>query len=142
VREGGAYFVDPGLVRIGAPLPETQLDMSTGLIVLPEAIERKAPPSEVEGTGDEAATISPDIGGTGVIPPPPKPSQTQTTVHLRMRVNRQQIYATTNALANLAQAAGSIRLTVEAHKPEGFEPGWLQNAVLEPLDESDVEVEG
>jgi len=46
-----------------------------------------------------------------------------------------------NALANLAQAAGSIHLTVEAHKPEGFEPGWLQNAVLDPLDELDVEVE-
>jgi adenine-specific DNA methylase len=40
-----------------------------------------------------------------------------------------------------ARAAGSIHLTVEAHKPEGFDPGWLQNAVLEPLDESDVEVE-
>jgi hypothetical protein len=42
----------------------------------------------------------------------------------------------------LAQAAGTIHLTVEAHKPQGFDPGWLQNAVLEPLDESDVEVEG
>ena len=56
-------------------------------------------------------------------------------------MNRQQVYATTRALANLAQAAGRIHLAVEARSPEGFEPGWLQNAVLEPLDESELELE-
>jgi len=144
VREGSEYFVSPDLVRIGARPPETQLDMSTGLIVLPEAIERRAPPPEAPGAGDDVSIVPPDTGGTGVTPPSlkPKPPALQTAVRLRMRVNRQQIYATTNALANLAQAAGSIQVTVEAYRPEGFEPGWLQNAVLEPLDESDVELEG
>ena len=97
--------------------------MSTGLIVLPEAIERKLPPPEVEGPGEDRLTVPPEVGGTGVTPPPPEPPALQTAVHLRMRVNRQQIYATTNALANLAQAAGSIQVTVEAYRPEGFEPG-------------------
>jgi hypothetical protein len=141
VREGSEYFVSPELVRIGARPAETQLDMSTGLIVLPEAIKRESPPPETPGAGDDVSIVPPDTGGTGVTPPPPKLPALQTAVHLRMRVNRQQIYPTTNALANLAQAAGSIQLTVEAYRPEGFEPGWLQNAVLEPLDESDVELE-
>ena len=33
-------------------------------------------------------------------------------------------------------------MTVEANKMDGFDPTWLRNAVLEPLDEADVEVEG
>jgi hypothetical protein len=32
-------------------------------------------------------------------------------------------------------------MTVEAHKLDGFDPNWLRNAVLEPLDEADVEIE-
>ena len=56
-------------------------------------------------------------------------------------MNRQQLYASFNAIGNLAEAAGSIRMTVEAQKLDGFDFTWLRNAVLEPLDEADVEVE-
>lgn len=56
-------------------------------------------------------------------------------------MTRQQLYASFNALANLADAAGSILMKVVAQKLDGFDPGWLRNAVLEPLDEADVKVE-
>jgi hypothetical protein len=58
-----------------------------------------------------------------------------------MWMNRQQLYASFNAIANLAEKAGRIKVTVEAEKPDGFDPGWLRNAVFEPLEEADVEVE-
>jgi len=45
------------------------------------------------------------------------------------------------AIGNLADAAGSIRMIVEAQKLDGFDPAWLRNAVLEPLDEADVEID-
>jgi len=32
-------------------------------------------------------------------------------------------------------------VTVEAAKADGFDPAWLRNAVLEPLEEADVRVE-
>jgi len=118
LREGGEYFVSPKQVRIGVHLPEAQIDMSTGLIIMPEAIEPKSPPPEVAGQVDsgsaqpDTSTISPKVTGTGTVPPDTTtgsgPLQLQNTVQLRMRVNRQQIYTTTNALANLAQQAGSI----------------------------------
>jgi len=144
LREGGEYFVSPKQVRIGARPPETQIDMSTGLIVLPEAIEPESL-TEVTEHGDSGAAqtaISTGSGDTGTIlldtTTDQTVSQLQTKIHLSMQVNRQQIYATTNALANLAQQAGSIRITVDAHKLDGFDQNWLQNAVLEPLDEADV----
>jgi len=147
LREGGTYFVSLKQVCIGVRPPETQIDMSTDLIVLPEAIEPESP-TEVTEQGDSGAAqaaISTGIADTGTTLLDTTTGQTislpQTRVRLSMQVNRQQIYATTNALANLAQQAGSIRVTVEAHKPEGFDPNWLQNAVLEPLDEADVELD-
>ena len=41
-----------------------------------------------------------------------------------------------------AAAGGLPGGGVEADKLDGFDPVWLRNAVLEPLDEADVEVEG
>jgi hypothetical protein len=58
-----------------------------------------------------------------------------------MRMTRQQLYASFTAISNLADKAGTIRVTVEAERLEGFESQWLRNAVLEPLDEADVTVE-
>jgi len=58
-----------------------------------------------------------------------------------MQMTRQQLYASWNAIGNLAQEAGRIRVIVEAHKPAGFNAQWLQNAVYEPLDEADVDCE-
>lgn len=56
-------------------------------------------------------------------------------------MTRQQLYASFNAFANLADAAGSIRMRIEARKLDGFDPSWLRNAGLEPLDEADVKEE-
>jgi sugar phosphate isomerase/epimerase len=38
-------------------------------------------------------------------------------------VTRQQLYASVRALANLADRAGSAKLSVEATHPEGLDPG-------------------
>jgi hypothetical protein len=46
----------------------------------------------------------------------------QTTVRMTMRMTRQQSYASVNAIANPADKAGSIKLSVEAIHPEGFDP--------------------
>jgi hypothetical protein len=39
LREQSEVYITANLVRIGTPLPETQIDTSAGIIVLPEAIE-------------------------------------------------------------------------------------------------------
>jgi hypothetical protein len=144
LREQSGVHVTPNLVRIGSPLPETQVDVSLGAIVLPEAVEPESTPAQ----GDAGLTQPDTSTGTDATWPDVTPGtgptlpRLETTVRLNMRVTRQQVYATANALANLAQQAGSIQVAVEAHSPEGFDPNWLQNAVLEPLDEADVELDG
>ena len=43
-----------------------------------------------------------------------------------------------NAIANLADLAGKVNVTVRADSAEGFDKNKLQNGVLEPLRESDL----
>jgi hypothetical protein len=58
-----------------------------------------------------------------------------------MRMTRQQLYAGFNAIGNLAEKAGQIRVTIEAEKQDGFDPSWYRNAVKEPLEEADISIE-
>jgi len=147
LREQGGYLVSCQVARINVELPEAAVDLSSAFIVLPQAVEpeRKEEPPKVVGAQPAPPGAAPTPPEPTVVPGLTVPGQPvpapQTTVRLSMRMNRQQLYASFNAIGNLAEAAGSIRMTVEAHKLDGFDAHWLRNAVLEPLDEADVEVE-
>lgn len=139
------YLVKSGQVRINVDLREDEIDTSIAAIVLPEAIEPEALPKP---TPPDTTRPEPTPPGPGPTPPirPTLPSlgttdAPQTTVCLNMRMSRQQLYASFNAIGNLADKAGTIRVTVEAESLSGFDANWLRNAVLEPLDEADVDVE-
>jgi hypothetical protein len=151
LKEGSGYLVDARLARIGQTVREDEIDMSAAFIVLPQAVQTETPPPPSPGppsAGPSAQPVPTSLSGPplGTTPPPgltpPTPGVSPTSVRLAMRMTRQQLYASFQAIGNLAETAGSIRVTVEADKPSGFDPAWLRNAVLEPLDEADVEVEG
>jgi hypothetical protein len=147
LKEDREYVVSSQLARIGVELPEDQIDLSMAVIVLPQAIESGEPspeptmpaPTSFEPTPPGLTPAGSTPAGPGVSPP--EAGVTPVNVRLRMRMTRQQLYASFQAIGNLAEAAGSIRVTVEADKLDGFDPVWLRNAVLEPLDEADVEFE-
>ena len=44
---------------------------------------------------------------------------------------------------NLADKSdeSKVNLTVEASSSEGYDPAWLRNAVEEPLDEADINIQ-
>lgn len=142
LKEAGGYLVNPQVARIGTGLSENEVDLGGGFVVLPQAVGAESPPQRPIDTGplppeQQAAGPGPQPGSTTLLPTPP-PAARQTTVRLAMRMTRQQLYASVNAIANLAEKAGTIRVSVEASHPEGFDPAWLRNAVEEPLDEADV----
>ena len=147
-EEESPYLVTSRQARIEVDLREDEIDLSSAAIVLPEAIEPEAPPEPpVAAPGPaEPTPATPPPGTPGFTPldpahPPQPQDQPQTAVRLSMRMTRQQLYASFNAISNLADQAGTIRMVVEAEKLDGFDPNWLRNAVLEPLDEADVDVE-
>jgi hypothetical protein len=64
-------------------------------------------------------------------------------VRLRFHATRDQVFRAFQALANLADRSddGCVAIQVDATSAEGFEPTWLRNAVEEPLNEADIELE-
>ena len=62
----------------------------------------------------------------------------QTQVELTFSADRNQLFTAWNAIANLADIAGKVTVTVKAEKADGLDNGKLQNGVIEPLKEADL----
>jgi hypothetical protein len=145
-EESSPYLVTARQARLEVDLPEDEIDVSSAAIVLPQAIAPEIPVEPTPVSPTPSGPTPPGSRPAGPTPPLTGPTPTPsgipaTTVRLKMRMTRQQLYASFNAIGNLADKAGAIRVTVEAEKLDGFDPNWLRNAVLEPLDEADVDVE-
>jgi hypothetical protein len=57
---------------------------------------------------------------------------------LAFTADRNQLFSAWNALANLADLAGKVRVAVRAESEAGFDRTRLQNGVIEPLREADL----
>jgi hypothetical protein len=57
---------------------------------------------------------------------------------LEFTANRDQLFTAWNAIANLADMAGTFKVNVAAQSETGFDKNKLQNGVLEPLREADL----
>ncbi len=143
VREGSGYFVGRGQAVIAKELREDEIDLSAGFIVLPTGIEAETSALPTETPQPQAE--SPQPPEAGVIYEIKRGEAGAELAHTRVRfkvtLNRQQVYSSFNAFANLADKAGTIELIVDAQSLQGFDPVWLRNAVIEPLEEADVKVE-
>lgn len=62
----------------------------------------------------------------------------QRTVELTFQGDRNRLYAAWNAVANLADMAGKVSVSVRAESEKGFDKNRLENGVLEPLKEADL----
>lgn len=70
--------------------------------------------------------------------PPSGTSGLQTEVELTFNANRNQLFTAWNAVANLADLAGKVKVTVKAEKADGLDKSKVQNGVIEPLREADL----
>lgn len=139
LEEAGKYSVKEKDVIFGRAVSADEIDLDAGFILFPECIIKEAPP----GAGPTPPGPTPP-GPTPPVPTPPGPRPPEpgkiTTVRMDMKVNRQTLYKTFNALGNLADMAGDIKVAVEAQSEGGFDRSRLRNAVKEPLEESGIEI--
>jgi hypothetical protein len=59
-------------------------------------------------------------------------------VDVSFAADRNQLFTAWNAIANLADMAGQVNVTIHAESPAGFDKSRLNNGVLEPLREADL----
>jgi len=57
---------------------------------------------------------------------------------LAFTADRNQLFTAWNALANLADLAGKVSVSIRAESEKGFDRTKLQNGVIEPLKEADL----
>jgi len=146
---GGKFQVNPDKVVIGRPLAEDEVDFDSGFLMVPSAVPERAaaPPVETPTGGQEVPPSGPGFpppssGPTGATAPEGVTRQRQS-VRLMFKATRDQIFKAFPAIANLADKSddGRVTVRVEGTSREGYDPLWLRNAVEEPLDEADVDVE-
>jgi hypothetical protein len=129
----GRYEVALDRVVFQRPLAEDEVDLETGFLMMPSAWPVAEPP--------KGLTVPPEVPTPTELPPsPPGAPQAKTDVRLSFEASRDQVFKAFPAIANLADksATGKVKLDVEAHSEEGFDPVWLRNAVTEPLSEADL----
>jgi len=146
----GKYQVPVNRIRFNNPsnpISEDEVDLESGFLMMPPAVPVAAPPPTTVGGesptagGTGGATVSPGSGGSsgpGITPPPLGPPAAEKTVEFSFSADRNQLFTAWNAIANLADLAGKVNVTVRAESVEGFDKNRLQNGVLEPLRESDL----
>jgi len=135
-------------VRFNTPVGEDEIDLESGVLMMPQALPVTAPPAT---PGAEPTNVTADRGSepTLVLTPPVTPgavpgasypggASLQRSVEINFSADRNQLFSAWNAIANLADLAGKVDVTVRADSAEGFDKNKLQNGVLEPLRESDL----
>jgi hypothetical protein len=130
----GKFQVAPEKVRLATDIAEDEVDLDSGFLIVPSAIPK---PQVVE-----PAVLTP-APGTAPAPSPTAAQETpkplvQKVVELSFSADKDQIFKAWNAIANLAEYAGRITVSVRAESAEGFDRSKLQNGVLEPLREADL----
>ncbi len=144
----GKYQVPLTRMRFNSTVSEDEIDLDSGFLVMPLSVPVAAPSLATTGPGSAGVTRDGTAGESALIlTPPPGPSDgpgasggaaAQKSVEINFSADRNQLFSAWNAIANLADLAGKVTVTVRADSPEGFDKNKLQNGVLEPLRESDL----
>lgn len=147
----GRFQVQRSKVRFESEVAEDEIDLESGFLILPQSIP--APPQLAPGPGPGPTTgggVPPQPGpqpgpgggqtvvGPGPGPTPPPGTGPQTVVEFSFTADQAKLFSAWNAMANLADMAGQVTVSVRAESAQGFDKGKLQNGVLEPLREADL----
>jgi len=145
----GKFQVALDKVRLGVTVADDEIDLDSGFVMLPAAIPQPQPITPQPPTDGATITTPPyptrteDGGAPSTVPETPVTSTpsvgaVQRAVDISFSADRNALFTAWNAMANLADMAGTVKVTVHAESSEGFDKSKLQNGVLEPLREVDL----
>ena len=139
------YLVDWNRIAFQRRVADDEIDLDSGFLIAPGALPEKSAATN-DQTGGEKGSDDTDFvipggestlrdKGAGGGDPKPSPEGEREDLAISFDVDRDDLYAAWNALANLADAAGKVSVSVRATSATGFDKAKLENGVLEPLRE-------
>ena len=147
----GKYQVPLARVRYNTTVGEDEIDLESGFLMMPGAVPVTAPSPTTAGAEPTSVTAGgPGIEPTLTLTPTPGPpsgvpgaspsggAPVQKSVEISFSADRSELFSAWNAIANLADLAGKVSVTVRAESANGFDRTKLQNGVLEPLKEANL----
>jgi hypothetical protein len=144
------FLVAREKVRFGTKIADDEVEFETGFLLAPSALPvAPGEPASTPATGGASVPGPTEVsGGVGPAPVGGKEGVSRglkREVVLQFQATRGQLFKAFGALANLADRSQggkvTVRIQATAAADTGFDPGWLRNAVEEPLDEADIERE-
>jgi hypothetical protein len=136
--ENGKYQVNESKVAYEKAVADDEVDLDMGFIMMPDAIPiAKLPESPIPET-EPLDPQPPAPEPPGPEPLPPGPTEEQKRVSITFTADRDQLFGAWQAVANLADMAGKVSVSIDAESEEGFDKNKLRNAVIEPLQEADL----
>jgi len=141
-EETGQYVVLQQDAVVGRQVHLDEIDLDSGLVLLPQCVTSAEGPETPTPSQGSASAPQP-VEAQGTVSSQPEPARTVgrqpvTAIAFEMELSRPKLYKTFNVLGLLADKAGTIKVTVEAHELTDADPTWLRNAVFEPLEEAGI----
>jgi hypothetical protein len=137
----GKYQVPAAKVRVGVPVAEDEIDLEAGFLMLPQTIpQAEMPPASPVASSGEPTPSEPSLVKEGAAPGPAPTGaaglSAPQVVEITFSGDRNQLFKAWNAVANLAEIAGKVSVTLRAEASQGLDKSKLQNGVMEPLQEA------
>jgi len=134
------YQVTRSKVRFSVSVADDEIDLDSGFLMLPQSIPDEAATQATAGPVPPGTTQSHDeptphpepVAGSGA------QAATEKVFQVSFTADRDKLYTAWNAVANLADIAGEVEVSLRAESETGFDKSKLQNGVLEPLREADL----
>ncbi len=127
----GRYEIEWSRVAFQRRIAEDEVDMDAGFLMMPTALpERPDPSPQIREGPTPYVPSKPDAEV-----PQPTPAVGDVLRRLSFKADRDALFAAWNALANLADMAGKVTVSVSVDETVELDRHSLENAVLEPLRE-------
>ena len=139
--EDGRYQIDRQRLAFERSVADDEIDLDSGFLIAPAAMPSKPVTHGEKTTGDGAghSDTSGDDDSAGTPGTEDQPDQPQPTgsreIALSFVADPKSVYGAWNALANLADLAGTVSISATATPAVGYDKAKLENGVLEPLRE-------
>ena len=141
----GRYKLDWSRIAFNRSVSDDEIDLDSGFLIVPAALPEKHETTTGAADGASAGedTTYPESGGTARVrekpgagnEEKPSPAETPGELNISFTASQNDLYSAWSAIANLAEVAGEVSVSVKAKSDAAFDMARIENGVLEPLRE-------